>query len=621
MMRKAFIKSLLISAAVQCIICSCTEEKVSPEKQQYAELIATFNELRNEEWMQSELQQVEEAEELLNHYDRYRDASYATPKTKLTMLHLACMFKKPALVQLLLQDGADPNIFTVDQYGEMADTPLRFAISPGFLVEDTDERILKLVDLLSKAGANTTGIVSHGENLWSTAATVCDSEALARKLQPYAPPATIEDFIRIMERGWADLMQDLLQKQEILPHEAQTLLVYTALPFKDKSGAANQRLAECLLQRGADINGTCPQSHDTVLRLAAVQLGLLEDKELRENWLDFIVFLINKGADPTSETDMANDGTYAYDFLAGREGVLEALAARGCVIEAPVIEIRPGAHLCYDITRAQMCHIPTEDILAHFDTIATIFSPSKEQMNDEMCGYAIIDAAKLLARADAARASEVINHSPLWQRHSGIHSAPTSADLIYALDEVKALSSEPDTLMQVAEQAIERNNFELAATTVQLMGRCPTAAAAIDKLCESPHISVRAGAWNAKLQLMGLPLATVGGGKHWLEVNKRQADTPVLQTILLATSLEEMWYNNMDSQRKKQFIDALHTVGAPQEAIRVYGDFADNMDDPTKLDELSELGDNWKFELEIATAKYIFEHAADILPPASQKED
>ena len=106
-----------------------------------------------------------------------------------------------------------------------------------------------------------------------------------------------------------------------------------------------------------------------------------------------------------------------------------------------------------------------------------------------------------------------------------------------------------------------------------------------------------------------------------MEQNKRQADTPVLQTILLATSLEEMWCNNMDDARKKQFIDALKTVGAPQEAIRVYGEFANNMDNPEQLDELSKFGDDWKFELEIATAKYIFEHAADILPPAPQKED
>ena len=87
------IKALLISAGIQCLV-SCTEENSTPEKQQYAELIATFNELRNEEWMQSELQQVKEAEELIVRYDRYRDATYATPQSKLTMLHLACFFIK-----------------------------------------------------------------------------------------------------------------------------------------------------------------------------------------------------------------------------------------------------------------------------------------------------------------------------------------------------------------------------------------------------------------------------------------------------------------------------------------------------------------------------------------------
>lgn len=620
MMRKALIKALLISAGIQCMV-SCTEEKLTPEEQQYAELIYTFNQLKDEEWMQSELQQVKEAEELIVRYDRYRDATYATPQSKLTMLHLACFFKKPELAQLLLAAGANPNAFTVDEDGREADSPLGFALAPGFLDIDTDKRALRLVNILAKAGANTTGVISHGQNLWSTAAIVCESEELARKLIHYAPPATIDDITRIVERGWANLLQDILQNQEILPEEAQTLLYATALPFNGKSTKVNCQLAELLLQQGADINATCYLTDETILHKAAYQLGMFEDKELREDWLDYIAFLIKKGANPTADIDMAHHGTYAYDFLAGREGVLEALTARGCIIKAPVTEIRPGTHLCNDIIRAQMCRIPTDDILAHFDTIAAIFTPTEEQMANELCGYALADAAQLLERADAARASEVIKNSTLWQKNCGDHTGLSAADLIHALDRAETLSVEPNALMQVAEQAIAQNNLELAATAVQLLGRCPAASDSIDKLCESPHISVRAGAWNAKLQLAGLPLSTIGGGQYWLEQNKRQADTPVLQTILLATSLEEMWCNNMDDARKKQFIDALKTVGAPQEAIRVYGEFANNMDNPEQLDELSKFGDDWKFELEIATAKYIFEHAADILPPAPQKED
>ncbi len=620
---KSILKSLPICGCILYALCACSEQEPTAEELQFAELVSTFNELKQEEWMEVELQQVAEAEDLLKHYDTHHDATYATPNTKLTMLHLACMFKKTKLVQHLLENGADPNAFTIDQYGEIADTPLRFAISPGFLKDDTDERNLRLVELLIKAGADTTGIISHGENLWSTAATVCESEALARKLQPYAPPAKTDDFIRIIERGWADLMQELLQKQELLPHEAQTLLVYTAFPLKNKSAKEHRRLAELLLQRGADINGTCRQSHDTVLRLAAFQLGMLEDKELREDWLDFIAFLINAGANPTSETDLRNTGTYAYDFLAGRDGVLESLAARGCHINAPTLEIRPGAYLCNDIIRAHMCRIPTEEILKHFDTIASIFAPSKELMRDEMFSSALAAAAKLLSRVDTSRTAEVISHSPLWQKKltlsNPIYEEATVADLIHALDEAKDIPAPPDALVQVAEQAIALKDFELAATAVQLLGHSPNADAHINKLLDSPLIAIRAGAWNAKLHRAGLPLATVGSGAYWLQQHNRKADSPVLQTILLATSLEEMWNNTMTPERKRQFIEALQTIGAPHEAIRVYGEFADNMNNPEKLDELSAMGDDWQYELEIATAKYIFAHAEEILSPAPQK--
>lgn len=626
---KTPLKRVSLYACILCTLCACSEQEYTLEEQQYDELVSTFYELKNEEknaeWLQEELPPFAETEELLRHYDKNHDATYATPSRKLTMLHLACMFKKTELVKQLLNDGADPNAFTLDEDGQKADTPLRFAISPGFLEEDTDERNLQLVEELIKAGANSTGIISHNENLLSTAAVVCESEELAKKLLPYAPPATLDDLMRIMERGWANVLQEILNRQEILPNEAQALLAITAYPINHKSAEVNCLLADLMLQRGADINKTSGFTNETLLRSAAFQLAMFEDKALRDDWLNFIAFLIKKGANPASEQDLLHHGTYAYDHLAGLEGVPEALAARGCVISAPAMEIRTGSQLCNDIIRAQMRRIPKDEILKHFDTIASVFAPTEELNRDEMCSIAIVEAAKLLSKADAARTAEYINNSPLWQKKISFdhesHTEPSAADLIYALNELSVISVEPQKLLQVAEEAIELKDFELATTAVQILGRCQNAEEHIEKLIASPHIAIRAGAWNARLHLAGLPTTAVGDVKHWLQANNREANTHVLQTVLLATSLDEIWENKMSAERKQQFYAALHAVGAPNEAILVYGEFADNMNNPEKLDELSALGDNWKYELEIATAKYIFAHAKDILSPAPQKED
>ena len=75
----------------------------------------------------------------------------------------------------------------------------------------------------------------------------------------------------------------------------------------------------------------------------------------------------------------------------------------------------------------------------------------------------------------------------------------------------------------------------------------------------------------------------------------------------------------MTADRKKEFIEALRTIGAPNNAIKVYGEYADNMDNPTKLDELEARGKDWRYELEITSARYILPHEADFLSPVSAK--
>ena len=84
---KTPLKRVSLYACILCTLCACSEQEYTLEEQQYDELVSTFYELKNEEknaeWLQEELPPFAETEELLRHYDKNHDATYATPSRKL----------------------------------------------------------------------------------------------------------------------------------------------------------------------------------------------------------------------------------------------------------------------------------------------------------------------------------------------------------------------------------------------------------------------------------------------------------------------------------------------------------------------------------------------------------
>ena len=61
-------------------------------------------------------------------------------------------------------------------------------------------------------------------------------------------------------------------------------------------------------------------------------------------------------------------------------------------------------------------------------------------------------------------------------------------------------------------------------------------------------------------------------------------------------------------------------IGASEAAAR-YQEIVHAMDDPEKLDQITEDSDSWKFELEIATARFILHHAEAFLELSTQNTD
>ena len=612
-----------------CLLTACEDRRLGQATPQaaaeYAVMTELFQALREEEWMEKELNDLNEVAQLIAHFDRTADARYATPKHGLSMLHLACLFKKNELARCLLLDGADPNLSTRDEYLPAVDTPLRFAISPGITEEDTDDKLIALVDLLVRNGAKTDAAIYNGESLLTTAAYVCESERVARHLLNYIPQVNARELCLIIDRGWVDMLREILDKQQIPQEQLNQTIIASARPFHTKDGYTNKRCTELLLSKGADINYFDTEDPFNTTLITAVDFLKVvyeEEQALADEWLDYIAFLIMQGADTNVISTSA--GLSAHDMLASRPEWLQELEKRGVQLKGEDLRLEPGEQLLDNIIRAWVRKMSAEQVAPYFDTIASIFTPTAAQLKDaHRLESALLTAAELMAKVDVQRAQEVINNSSIWrinlsapsQETDDEFSCPvTAASLIYTLQEIPVLAAKKEHLLAVADKALIYSDTHLAAGAVELLGRCPDAEADVQRLLESSQAAVRAGAWGALLQIHHLPAATNGGVSKWLKKHGREANSPEMQTALLATSLEEMWYNKMTPERKQEFLQALQTIGAPPEAISVYGEFADNMNNPEKLDELEQLGKNWQYELEISTAKYILLHKEHFLP-------
>ena len=597
---------------------------------QYDELASNYKEIKDEEELEEVLAAEAEVIDLLTHFDKTADVHYATRERGITMLHLACLFKKPELARCLLLEGANPNARARDAYGEVYGSPLSYALLSSEEGANDTEQIIQLLNLLANNGADTKGSVYYDQPLITTAILICAHEDVVRHLLKYTPPISVDDIALIMERGWANALEDILKTKASLTPEEQACIVCAGCIIKgDYDGKTNMRMVESFLSRGVDINSTYMGT--TLLLEASANLSFATDEEFLNNWVDYIAYLISKGADVThiAGAESAHAGLCAYDMLANRPGVLKALAARGHHLTAPPMVIRDGKMLIDDLTRAGMRQMSAEAARPYLKQITSVFSPTQEQMEDISYSNALLSATEILSRISPEYAAAVINASPLWQIAPSAHQheeaqAPchgvSAATLIYVLRDVYEVCVDSNKILQVIRQAEEINDSNLSALSVELLGRDPQTAAIVEELLHSPNLSIQAGAWSAKLQHMGLPCATNGAVINWLAKHGLEADTPAIRTALTATSLAEMWYGDLSDARKAEFIQALRTIGAPESAIKVYSEYANNMDNPEKLDELEAQGKDWSYELEIATARYIVQHADDFLKRIQQSK-
>ena len=536
------------------------------------------------------------------------DTHKAAANSGITMLHLACLFKKPELARCLLLDHADPNARTA-----AGDTPLSMAVAMRGIEDDsvTDETIITLVDILVAGGADLTMNAPGDISLLSYAGLSSYSEKLFLHLldKGCKPDETTCQAPAMM--GWNTALRRLLDtgSAQATPDAMDALLLMAAANLHKDTVAL-------LLDAGADANARHLGGTTPLVEAAGHLLSPAEEDEHEHKAavIDMCALLIERGADPHL-AEIRQDGSPAFtaaDILTRDASTMEALKARGIDLQPKEITYTSGIELLEAVGKATV--LEKEPPAEAFDAIATILQPTEEMQNHPSYHDVLPMAVELLHGIDAVRTSSLVAAMPLW---TGAEAwAKGHGDcLLPAITKCENIVLPRQIICTTAEHLLSAGKADNAAFVIELLSRCPDAQAEIDRYCRHEAAPLKAGALGAKLRQAGLPTPRDGDVQLWLENNERTPDTPELQKAVLLTSLARLWYGDMLPEEQEQMLRPMEESGARLAASR-YRAIVQAMDKPEELDKLTEDSDTWKFELEIATAQYILDHAAAFKSPA-----
>lgn len=539
---------------------------------------------------------------LMSDFSATANAQLQSRPSGISMLHLACVFKKPELARCLLLDHADPNATTA-----MGDTPLGLAVAMrGAEDTSTDEdTLIKLIDTLVAAGADTSrNIMPDDIPLLDYAGLNCYSEKVFLHLLDLNCPSCETTAQAPAMMGWNTALKRLLDKGAVKSQDSMDILLLQA--------AANLHTdtVELLLNAGADVNAHQLSGTTPLLEAAGHLLSPAEEKEPehRKRILDTCALLIKRGASPHL-TEMRQEGSPAFcaaDILTKDAETIEEMKQRGINLEPQEIKFTAGPELLGQIGKAAvMERIPAAEA---FDTIASVLTPTEAMKQQPQYHEVLPMAVELLHNIDPARASQAVAAMAVWTSAEAWNQGFGNY-MLPALSKCEQLILPRQIICTTAEHLAKNNHVDEAASLIELLHRCPDAQAEIEQYCHHDSLPLKAGAMAARLRCAGLPTPRDGDVQLWLDNHALTSVSAVIEKAVLLTSLSRLWYGDMLPAEQEQMFQAMEETGATTAASH-YRAIAAAMDNPEKLDALTEDSDIWKFELEIATAEYILANAA-----------
>lgn len=561
--------------------------------------------------------------QVIEHFAKEMDTGYASPTYGFTILHVAAMFNKAELVRCLLLDGADPNATTryrSPENGEIngGDSAMELALADIAENPQGAAGIIATIDALLQGGAKAEVKGEFKTGMLATAITLCEhEEAVLHLMRNIRPERDAEAHLVAAWKGWADVLKQLLSTHPLSGEEAGRAL-FTTAAGAFRTGGKHGQCISLLLAQGAPINA-CDDAGRTPLFAAATTLLQAESTEA-PHILAIIEQLLSAGADAAMPAqDEEYPGCSAYDILRMHPTALDELEKRGHKLVAPPLGFEPGSPaLLSDVCKAIQRGLTADDIRPHFDAIAGIFTPTPEMEGAPIYTEALENAIVLLGQTDSRKATQLVSRMRLWQEpDSWLTHEHVSAAVLSAIGKTPEIVLPAELLQSTAQKLVGLGMSDEAATLVEWMGRDAEAAPMIERLKQDAAPAIRAGAWTATLLQRGLPAPRNGEISRWLKTHAA-ADThaPALQKALLLTSLEELWTGDMPKAKQKQLIAAMRDIGAANAAAQ-YEQIANNLHDPEALDHIMAQPNDWKFELEIATAQFILQNEQVFLSPAS----
>lgn len=579
-------------------------------------------------------EEAEEIDELLQHFAQTADARYATQQSGLTMLHLACLYKHAELARCLILDGASPHA-TLKSEGfcglaEPGATPLVLAVS---MLEDCPEdEILTLTRHLLQAGAKVNmqreGQLCGYESVYLALLQQADSIDDIR-----VPEADVSLSIGKIaaENGWREGLEELFKRREGELTPGDFLLLHSVAG--NCTGASEYTAcAEFLLQKGIpvnmqDIHGATP--------LFALMTGMSFLQNDGEAALPLAEMLLHHGADINmkAEHDPEYPGFSPMDFLMTKPHLLRELREKGFSLSPPPINWEATDELPREICRAHMkehaadhaqkCskqHKISQDTAEHFEAISGILTPDSAMRRHPLYTEALGAGISLMAQIDAPRTAQRLSTLPLWNDTlAWKDSHPHALAILQVLVETPELVLPREVISTAAETMIQENQSDMAAAMLELLGRCTDAEPDIARYENDARPAMQAGALQARLLQAGLPAAKCYAVRDWLSARGRTADSSILETAVLLTSQEDIWFGTMPPDQREKVFTAMTEAGAPR-AAEAYRQIAAALNDADKLDAITAESHMWKFELECATARYILRNRRAFLPPSSREE-
>ena len=559
-----------------------------------------------------EAEEIELLAHVLEKFYSTQDVRYTDPATGMGVLHLACLFKKAELVRCLLLDGADPN-FHID----ISDSPLQLAVNTMLTPQTDTQELITLVDTLLAGGARFELSGHSHTDFLTEAALHCENEDVLLYLMQKGAKPNADTAMPLALHGWARALGAVLQQQprtDGLMHE----LAVGSCSYKGNY----VECMELLLRHGAAVNEEGEGMPGvTPLYLLARELSEMgESAPQRAQAIEALVWLLRHGADPylRAEQDEEHPGFSPYDFLAMAPGILAELRTQNIHLNAPSLRFSKGLPLLAEVCRAAMAPPPAAQLAEHYESIAALLlAPTAEMQQAEIYPQALAAAVHLLTPVNPGQTAKSIEAMPLWQLP--VPPATEGEDALSTL--TRALQDTPELVLgqgflsHQAERLLQGGRPEEAAGLIELLARCPgeDAQAAIARYSADERLPLQAGAYAAQLYTAGLPDARNNGVAAWLLEKHREADTPFLREAVLLTSLERLWFGQMPQEEQQQLLALMRRIGA-NAAAEAYGQIIQNLDKPEQLDALMERGDEWKYELEAATARYFLLHRDEFSP-------